>query len=151
MGAAAAPIAAIGTIVSAASTAYGMYQQHKSADEAKDIADKNAKMAKMETEEQARRLEKQQEQQQSRAKAAAAASGVEITGTVADYLLEMESEHEAEIDWLRKAGYNRARMFKEQGDFAAQQAYQGMWASAASLFGQATDIYSAGRTAKWWV
>ena len=150
MGAAAAPIAAIGTIISAASTAYGMYQQYKAADEAKDIADKNAKMAKMETEEQARRLEKQQEQQSARARAAAAASGVEMTGTVSEYLLELESEQQEQLDWLRKAGYSRARILKEQGDFAAQQAYQGMWSSAANLFSQAPGIYKAGQTAKWW-
>ena len=147
-----AEAAAVGLVISAMTTAYSAYEQHKSADEAKDIADKNAKFAKMETDEQAKRLEKQQARQQSRALAAAAASGVDLEGTPQAYLDELEDVQQEELDWLRKTGYRRAAVLKEQGDFAAQQAYQGAISSMASLFGQSYGIYEAGANPKvnWW-
>ena len=145
-----AQAAAVGLVISAMTTAYGAYQQYEAADEAKDIADKNAKMARMETDEQAKRLEKQQARQRSGALAAAAASGVDLEGTPGAYLEELEDVQQEEVDWLRKTGYRRAAVLKEQGDFAAQQAYQGAWASTASLFGQSAGIYKAGVKAEWW-
>ena len=145
-----AQAAAVGLVISALTTAYGAYQQYQSADDAKDIADKNAKMAKMETDEQAKRLEKQQSRQRSGALARAAASGVDIEGTPAAYLEELEDVQQEELDWLRKTGYRRAAVLKEQGDFAAQQAYQGAFSSMASLFGQSSNIYGAGVKAEWW-
>ncbi|GAG91009.1 unnamed protein product [marine sediment metagenome] len=147
-----AQAAAAGLVISALTTAYSAYDQYQAADEAKDIADKNAKFAKMETEEQVRRLEKTQERQQSKALAAAAASGVDLEGTPALYLQELEDVQQEEVDWLRKTGYRRAAVLKEQGDFAAQRAYQGAFKSTASLFAQAPGIYEAGANPKvnWW-
>ena len=150
MGAVAPTIMAVSAIVGAAATGYGAYQQFQAADEARDIADKNAKLARMEAEERAKRLEMEQERTRGRARAAAAASGVDVEGTPLLYLEEMEEIQREELDWLRAAGYHRAEVEEQKGEFAAQQAYQGAWGSIGGLFSQAPGIYEAGVKAKWW-
>ena len=151
MGEAAPAIMAISAVIGAATAGYSAYQQHAAAEDVEKIAKKNAELAEQEAEEQARRLEKQQARELSMAKAKAAASGVDITsGSISDYLTEMEDWQKEELDWIRTTGRTSGQSYRDQGRIASQSAKTGAWQSLGQMFSYGPGIYEGGQKAKWW-
>ena len=151
MAQAAPAIMAISAVIGAATAGYTAYQQKVAAEDAERIAKKNAELAEQEAEEQARRVEKQQARELSLAKAKAAASGVDITsGSVADYLLEMEDWQKEELDWIRRTGRTSGQSYLDQGKIASQSAKTGAWTSLGQMFSYGPSIYEGGQKANWW-
>ncbi len=99
--------------------AYGMYSTDEAADDQEDIARENADRQRMESEEAVRRLTKRQEQSESQAKAMAAASGVQVSGSIEDYLDIMQKTNKSEADWLKKSGLSAASIMQREGELQA--------------------------------
>jgi len=131
------------SIISAAATAYGSYQQYEAGQEAERIADQNALREEDMAREEARRLTRIKEIQMAEARLKMAAAGIDIgdEDSATLYLRELETIGQEEIDWIVKSGKYRAASAREQGGYAAQQSYAGMWGGFAQTAGSLGQGY----------
>ena len=138
--------AAITALIGAGAQFYSSMQQAEAAEEGERIAEKNAQRAELETEEQARRLKAQQEKNQSLARARAAASGAGGE-SIDTYLEDMEDEDYRQLDWLRRSGYNRSQIMRDEGRMYGRA---GRARATAGMFSAGADIFGAAAKAPWW-
>lgn len=90
-------------------------QMESQADEMERLAERNSLLERRELAEQVRRQTEEDYRIRSAALARAAASGVRVSGSVADYLDYMEDEQARQLRWLKTAGASRIRLNLEAG------------------------------------
>lgn len=112
--------------IPAALSVLGGIQGYNAAEEAADLADERRAAAERQAlldartlEEQTRRQAEQDYRVRSAALARAAASGAKVTGSVAEFLENMEDEQRRQLEWLQTAGANQIRLNLEGESLAA--------------------------------
>ena len=137
-------------MAAAAASAYSQYQQGKAA---RAAAKEQSNLIKQQTEEEARRLEAQQSKEAASNRARIAASGI-TSGSESSSLVmqDMLSEQESEVAWLKKSGYNKARM----AELTAPSASATNLGALSTLAGGVASAYSSGISSgqfsapSWW-
>ena len=107
-----------------AMSAYGSYSASKKAKEAGKQA---AKLIKAETKESLRRARNQFIETRGKAVSSIGASGVQMSGSPANYVGQMQTEFKKQQAWTRKSGQMRASAAKKGGaDMASSIQQQGL-------------------------
>lgn len=120
--------------LSVALAGYSVYEENKAAGEMEDIAKDNANRQRLESEEAVRRLVLSQEQSEAQAKALAAGSGVQMEGSITDYIDLLSKTHKEEAAWLKQSGLSAASIMEREGEVRADAVRRGAYAKAGSTF-----------------
>lgn len=118
------------------------------ADERERLAERNALLARRDLAEKVRRQAEEDYRLRSAALARAAATGVRVSGSVADYLEYMEDEQARQLRWLRTSGASRIRLelegAKRDADSLRIRASSQRWGSLVGGFTRAFDFLDRG-------
>lgn len=120
----------------------GAKKQRDSGKSADSLAGKNADLIREETATDAANLERAQEQTLGMTAATQSGSGIRSAGgTVNDYLAEMKKTFASDLDNLKKSGESRAKITREGGSVAKDQASANAWGTLASATTGAISVW----------
>ena len=102
----------------------------------------NANLIREETGEEVRRLERDIAQSEGLMTAMSAASGVQMSGSRSLYAQDTRKENRAQLDWLKRSGFQKAEVVRRGGQLqssqlkskSASQAFQGFGKIAQGLY-----------------
>lgn len=107
------------------------------------VTDSNARLVMDETREEARRLSNDIKQSEGLSAAMSAASGVTMSGSRKKASDNTRRENQAQLDWLRKTGQQKADVVRRGGQLQTAQLNSQSQSKAIQGFGQiAQGIYS---------
>lgn len=149
-------------IISGGVKAYLQYDAAKDAEHAAKQAAKrtsalnelNEMALQAENSEKERRLAQVNKSAESLARARSAASGVALTGSVADYLSFMKDENLKEFDWTQQSGASKLAALKASGESSVKalktQAKASGKSATGAIIGGVLDTVATGFDAGGW-
>lgn len=99
-------------IISTALTAFGAVQQYRAGKDAEREAEMLSEQQRADERNRARA-------EQAERRARAAASGIQLTGSSAQFMEAAERQDKKRLDWMKRTGKARAKGLRKQGEAGA--------------------------------
>ena len=144
-------IGAIGVGLQVASMLQGASARRRAGRAARHVARLNAINDEMSEVEEISRLRYMHRRERGATMARMAAAGITLQGSPMDYLEEMDSVRDREIDWIRTSGRSRRRAIIAEGEAAARGA--NIQARSQTMSAIGTGLAGFGQMAQsqgWW-
>jgi hypothetical protein len=125
--------------IAAGGALLGAYQSYKGGKAGEKAADRKSKNFLMSAAESTRRDTRANDRLMGDAIASTYASGVNMSGSNQQYLMDMADEFKREQDWTKRYGESVSSSIKEEAKLASEAQN---WATAGNLLTQGANIYN---------